>query len=36
LVFDGGIDFNTEQFYFDKKLSNSQMTSMFTYFNNKY
>jgi hypothetical protein len=36
LVFDGGIDFNTEQFYFDKKLSNSQMTAMFTYLSNKY
>jgi len=36
LMFDGGIDFNTEQFYFDKKLSNSQMTAMFTYLSNKY
>jgi hypothetical protein len=36
LMFDGGIDFNTEQFFFDKKLSDAQMTSMFTYINNKY
>lgn len=36
LMFDGGIDFNTEQFYFDKKLNNSQMNQMFTYLNNKY
>ena len=36
LMFDGGIDFNTEQFYFDKKLNNSQMNQMFTYINNKY
>ena len=36
LMFDGGIDFNTEQFYFDKKLSNAEMAQMFTYLNNKY
>jgi len=36
LMFDGGIDFNTEQFFFDKKLSDAQMTSMFTYLSNKY
>ena len=36
LMFDGGIDYNTEQFFFDKKLSNAEMTQMFTYLNNKY
>jgi hypothetical protein len=36
LMFDGGIDFNTEQFFFDKKLNDSEMTQMFLYLNNKY
>lgn len=36
LMFDGGIDFCTEQFFFDKKLSDSEMAQMFTYLNNKY
>lgn len=36
LMFDGGLDGNTEQFYFDKKLNNSQLSQMFTYLNNKY
>ena len=36
LMFDGGIDFNTEQFFFDKKLTDSEMTQMFLYLNNKY
>jgi hypothetical protein len=36
LMFDGGIDFNTEQFFFDRKLTNSEMTQMFNYINNKY
>lgn len=36
LMFDGGIDFNTEQFYFDRKLSNAEMAQMFTYLNDKY
>ena len=36
LMFDGGIDFNTEQFFFDRKLTNSEMTQMFNYIANKY
>lgn len=36
LLFDGGIDFNTEQFLFDRKLTNSEMTLMFLYLTNKY
>jgi hypothetical protein len=36
LMFDGGIDFNTEQFFFDRKLTNSEMAQMFNYLNNKY
>jgi hypothetical protein len=36
LMFDGGLDGNTEQFYFDKKLSDSQLSQMFTYLANKY
>ena len=36
LMWDGGIDFNTEQVYFDRKLTDSEMSQMFTYFNNKY
>jgi len=36
LLFDGGIDFNTEQFFFDKKLTNGEMAAMFNYLNNKY
>jgi hypothetical protein len=36
LMFDGGIDFSTEQFFFKKKLTDAQMGDMFTYLNNKY
>jgi hypothetical protein len=36
LMYDGGLDTNTEQFWFDKKLSDSQVSQMFTYLNNKY
>ena len=36
LLFDGGIDFCTEQFFFKKKLTNTEMGDMFTYLNNKY
>jgi len=36
LMFDGGIDFNTEQFFFDKKLTDGQMAQMFNYLSNKY
>jgi len=36
LMYDGGIDFNTEQFFFNKKLTNTEMGDMFTYLNNKY
>jgi len=36
LMFDGGIDFNTEQFFFDRKLTNTEMGDMFTYLTNKY
>jgi hypothetical protein len=36
LLFDGGIDFNTEQFFFDKKLTGGEMGQMFTYLNDKY
>ena len=36
LMFDGGLDGNTEQFYFDKKLNNSQLSQMFNYLSNKY
>ena len=36
LLFDGGIDFNTEQFFFDKKLTNGEMATMFNYLSNKY
>jgi hypothetical protein len=36
LMFDGGIDFCTEQFFFSKKLTDTEMGDMFTYLNNKY
>lgn len=36
LLWDGGIDFCTEQFYFDKALTNGELTQMFTYLNDKY
>ena len=36
LLWDGGIDFCTEQFFFDKKLTGGEMNQMFTYLNNKY
>jgi hypothetical protein len=36
LMFGGGVDLNTEQSFFDRKLTDSEMGQMFTYFNNKY
>lgn len=36
LLFDGGIDFTTEQFFFARKLTGGEMTQMFNYFTNKY
>jgi hypothetical protein len=36
MMYDGGIDFTTEQFFFDKKLTNGEMASMFNYLSNKY
>jgi len=36
LMFDGGIDFTTEQFFFDRKLTNGEMAQVFTYLTNKY
>jgi len=36
MMYDGGIDFTTEQFFFDKKLTNGEMAAMFNYLNNKY
>jgi hypothetical protein len=36
LMFDGGQDGNTEQFYFDKKLNDNQLSQMFLYLSNKY
>ena len=36
LMWDGGIDFNTEQFFFNRKLTNGEMNQMFTYLNDKY
>lgn len=36
LMFGGGIDFNTEQFFFNKKLTDSEMGQMFAYLSNKY
>lgn len=36
LMWDGGIDFNTEQFFFGRKLTNGEMNQMFTYLNDKY
>lgn len=36
LMFDGGIDFNTEQFFFDRKLNDTEMGQMFSYLSNKY
>lgn len=36
LMFGGGIDYNTEQFFFDYKLSDSELTQMFNYIANKY
>jgi hypothetical protein len=36
LMFDGGQDGNTEQFYFDKKLNDSQLSQMFNYLFTKY
>ncbi|CAB4141733.1 hypothetical protein UFOVP424_26 [uncultured Caudovirales phage] len=36
LMFGGGIDFNTEQFFFNRKLSNGEMAQMFQYISDKY
>jgi len=36
LMFDGGQDGNTEQFFFNRKLTDSQLSQMFGYLNNKY
>jgi hypothetical protein len=36
LLFDGGIDFSTEQFFFDRKLTDTEMTQMYNYISNKY
>lgn len=36
LMWDGGIDFNTEQFFFARKLTGGEMTQMFNYLTNKY
>jgi len=36
LMFDGGIDLNTEQFFFNKKLSNSELTQAYNYLSAKY
>lgn len=36
LMYDGGIDYVTEQFFFSRKLTDSEMTQAFTYLNNKY
>ena len=36
LMYDGGIDLVTEQFFFDRKLTNGEMTQAFNYLSNKY
>jgi hypothetical protein len=36
LMWGGGVDLNTEQSFFDRKLSDSEMGQMFSYFNTKY
>jgi hypothetical protein len=36
LMFDGGIDFATEQFFFNRALNTSEMAQMFSYLTNKY
>lgn len=36
LMFDGGIDYNTEQFWFNRKLNDTEMGQMFSYLTNKY
>ena len=36
LMYDGGIDFTTEQFFFDRKLNDTEMAQMFLYLSNKY
>lgn len=36
LMFDGGIDYCTEQFFFDRKLTDSEMSQVMTYLGNKY
>lgn len=36
MMYDGGIFFNTEQFFFNRKLSSAEMAQMFNYLNNKY
>jgi hypothetical protein len=35
-MWDGGVDFNTEQFFFNKKLTGGEMAQMFAYLTNKY
>jgi hypothetical protein len=36
LMFNGGVDFCTEQFFFDRRLDFSEISQMFSYLNNKY
>lgn len=36
LMADGGIDYNTEQFWFNRRLNNTEIASMFSYLNTKY
>jgi hypothetical protein len=36
LMFDGGIDFATEQFFFNRALNTGEMAQMFNYLTNKY
>lgn len=36
LMFDGGFNFNTEQFFFNRKLTNLEMATMFGYLTTKY
>lgn len=36
MLFDGGLDFSTEQFFFDRKLSDAEMAQVMTYLGNKY
>lgn len=36
LMFDGGFNYSTEQFFFDRKLTNTEMAQVLAYINNKY